>query len=52
MQYETEERRKITGFPTAKELREVKEVAEARVRREDEEEGQIGMVILLYKCSS
>ncbi|KAF9532367.1 hypothetical protein CPB83DRAFT_807708 [Crepidotus variabilis] len=43
MKYEAEERRKITGFPTAKELRQVKEVAEARVRREDEGEEQIGL---------
>ena len=44
MHYETEERRKITGFPTAKELRQAKDVAEARFKREEEEEEQIGMV--------
>lgn len=44
MQYEAEEKRKITGFPTAKELRQAKEVAEARLKREEEEEEQIGLV--------
>jgi DNA-directed RNA polymerase III subunit RPC3 len=44
MQYEAEEKRKVTGFPTAKELRQAKEVAEARLKREEEEEEQIGLV--------
>ena len=44
MQYEAEEKRKITGFPTAKELRQAKEVAEAQLKREEEEEEQIGLV--------
>ena len=38
------EKRKISGFPTAKELREAKEVAEARSKREEEEAEQVGMV--------
>jgi DNA-directed RNA polymerase III subunit RPC3 len=46
MQYEAEEKRKVTGFPTAKELRQAKEVAEARLKREEEEEEQIGLVRL------
>lgn len=46
MQYEAEENRKVTGFPTAKELRQAKEVAEARLKREEEEEEQIGLVSL------
>lgn len=44
MQYETEERRKISGFPTAKELRQAKEIAVARLRSEQEKEEQIGLV--------
>jgi hypothetical protein len=44
MQYEAEEKRKISGFPTAKELRQAKEVAEARLKREEEKEEQIGLV--------
>lgn len=44
IRYEAEEKRKISGFPTAKELREAKEVAEARLKREEEEAGQVGMV--------
>lgn len=44
IRYEAEEKRKITGFPTARELREAKEVAEARLRREEEEAEQVGMV--------
>lgn len=44
IQYETEEKVKISGFPTAKELRQAKEVAEARLRREEEEAEKIGMV--------
>ena len=44
MRYEAEEKRKIAGFPTAKELREAKEVAVARLKREEEEAEQVGMV--------
>ncbi len=44
MQYEAEEKRKIPGFPTAKELRQAKEVAESRLRREAEDEELLGMV--------
>lgn len=43
IQYEAEEKAKISGFPTAKELRQAKEVAEARLRREEEEAEKIGM---------
>ncbi|KAM5539045.1 hypothetical protein V8D89_007268 [Ganoderma adspersum] len=43
IRYEAEEKRKISGFPTAKELREAKEIAEARLKREEEEAGQVGM---------
>jgi DNA-directed RNA polymerase III subunit RPC3 len=44
IRYETEEKAKITGFPTAKELREAKEVAEARLRREEEQAENVGLV--------
>ena len=44
IKYEAEEKRKISGFPTAKEIREAKEVAEARMKREEEEAEQVGMV--------
>ncbi|KAJ3478699.1 hypothetical protein NLI96_g9580 [Meripilus lineatus] len=43
IKYETEEKAKISGFPTAKQIREAKEVAEARLRREEEEAEKIGM---------
>ncbi|KAL6309048.1 RNA polymerase III subunit RPC82-domain-containing protein [Sparassis latifolia] len=43
MKYEAEEKAKISGFPTAKELREAKETAEARLRREEDEAEQTGM---------
>jgi DNA-directed RNA polymerase III subunit RPC3 len=44
IQYEAEEKAKIIGFPTAKELREAKEVAEARLRREEEQAENVGLV--------
>jgi DNA-directed RNA polymerase III subunit RPC3 len=44
IQYEAEEKRKIAGFPTAKELRQAKEVAKARLKREEEEAEKIGLV--------
>jgi DNA-directed RNA polymerase III subunit RPC3 len=44
IKYEAEEKAKITGFPTAKELREAKEVAEARLRREEEQTENVGLV--------
>ncbi|KAI0797830.1 RNA polymerase III subunit RPC82-domain-containing protein [Abortiporus biennis] len=43
IKYEKEEKTKISGFPTAKQLREAKETAEARLRREEEEAEKIGM---------
>ena len=47
IQYETEEKKKITGFPTAKEQREAKEIAQSRLKRQEEEAEQVGMVGLL-----
>ena len=42
--YEAEEKAKIYGFPTAKELRQAREVAEARLKREEDEAEKVGMV--------
>jgi DNA-directed RNA polymerase III subunit RPC3 len=47
IQYEAEEKKKITGFPTAKEQREAKEIAQSRLKREEQEAEQVGMVSLL-----
>ena len=44
IKYELEEKAKIAGFPTAKELREAKEAAVARLRREEEEDAACGLV--------
>lgn len=44
IKYEAQEKAKITGFPTAKELREAKETAEARLKREEEEAESVGLV--------
>lgn len=42
--YETEEKAKIAGFPTAKELRLAREVAAGRLKREEEEAEKVGIV--------
>ncbi|KAH9030687.1 hypothetical protein EDB85DRAFT_2074259 [Lactarius pseudohatsudake] len=42
--YETEEKAKIAGFPTAKELRQAREVAIDRLKREEEEAENVGLV--------
>lgn len=44
IKYEIEEKAKISGFPTAKELREAKHTADARLRREEEDTEKIGLV--------
>lgn len=44
IKYEAEEKAKITGFPTAKQLREAKELVEARIKRERDEAEKIGLV--------
>ncbi|KAJ7184204.1 RNA polymerase III subunit RPC82-domain-containing protein [Mycena filopes] len=43
IRYEAEEKQKISGFPTAKELREAKESAAARLKREEEEAEKVGL---------
>ncbi|KXN90490.1 DNA-directed RNA polymerase III subunit RPC3 [Leucoagaricus sp. SymC.cos] len=43
IKYEAEEKARISGFPTAKELKEVKQVAEARLKREEEEAEKAGL---------
>jgi DNA-directed RNA polymerase III subunit RPC3 len=42
--YEAEEKAKIAGFPTAKELRQAREVAINRLKREEEEAEKVGLV--------
>ena len=44
IKYDAEEKAKINGFPTAKQLKEAREVVTARIKREDEEAEKIGMV--------
>lgn len=44
IKYEAEEKLKIAGFPTAKQLREAKEIVDARLKREEEEAEKTGMV--------
>lgn len=44
IKYEAEEKAKISGFPTAKELREARETAQARLKREEEEAEKVGLV--------
>jgi hypothetical protein len=42
--YEAEEKAKITGFPTTKELRQVREAALNRLKREEGEAEKVGLV--------
>lgn len=42
--YEAEEKAKISGFPTAKELRQAREVAVSRLKREEDEAENVGLV--------
>lgn len=44
IRYEAEEKAKTTGFPTAKQLREARQTAEARIKREEADAEKIGMV--------
>jgi hypothetical protein len=44
IKYEGEEKQKLSGFPTAKELKQAKQVAEIRLRKEEGEEGKVGLV--------
>ena len=48
IKYEAEERFKISGIPTAKELREAKELVGARLKREEEEAEKVGLVRTYY----
>ncbi|KAI6110056.1 RNA polymerase III subunit RPC82-domain-containing protein [Pisolithus sp. B1] len=43
IKYEAEEKAKLTGFPTARQLREAKAAAEARLKREEEEAERVGL---------
>ena len=47
IKYEKEEKAKISGFPTAKELRQAKDVAEARLKKEEEDAEQVGLVSII-----
>ena len=42
--YEAEEKAKIPGFPTAKELRQAREAAAGRLKREEDEAEKVGLV--------
>lgn len=44
IKYEAEEKAKIYGFPTAKELRQAREAAEAHLKREEDEAEKVGTV--------
>jgi DNA-directed RNA polymerase III subunit RPC3 len=50
IQYEKEEKAKISGFPTAKELRQAREAADARLKKEEEDAEHVGLVSVF--CSS
>ncbi|KAE9395033.1 hypothetical protein BT96DRAFT_886046 [Gymnopus androsaceus JB14] len=43
IQYEAEEKAKISGFPTSKQLREAKEIVDARIKMEEEAAEKIGL---------
>ncbi|KAJ4488399.1 RNA polymerase III subunit RPC82 helix-turn-helix domain-containing protein [Lentinula aciculospora] len=43
IQYEAEEKAKISGFPTSKQLREAKETVNVRLKTEEEETEKIGL---------
>ncbi|KAJ8078439.1 RNA polymerase III subunit C82 [Marasmius tenuissimus] len=43
IQYEADERAKLTGLPTSKQLREAKEAAYARLKREEEDAEKVGL---------
>ncbi|KAK1232514.1 RNA polymerase III subunit C82 [Marasmius sp. AFHP31] len=43
IQYEADERAKLTGLPTSKQLREAKEAAYARLKREEEDAEKAGL---------
>lgn len=44
LKYFAEEKAKVVGYPTAKQLREAKEVADSRLKREEEDAEKIGLV--------
>lgn len=50
IKYEAEERSKLSGIPTTKELREAKELAATRLKREEEAE-TVGLVRSTYHAS-
>jgi DNA-directed RNA polymerase III subunit RPC3 len=46
IKYEAEERQKLAGLPTSRQLSECRDLAEARLRREEREAEKIGIVSL------
>jgi DNA-directed RNA polymerase III subunit RPC3 len=44
IQFEKEEKVKLSGFPTAKELRFAKDTARARLKREEDDAEKVGLV--------
>ena len=52
IKYEGEEKAKLSGLPTARELREAKEVADARLKREEEEAEKVGLVCFVFNNHS
>lgn len=44
IKYEGEEKAKISGFPTAKELRQARETADARLKQEEADAEKVGLV--------
>lgn len=48
LKYEADEKAKLSGLPTARELREAKETADARLKREEEEAEKVGLVCFMF----
>lgn len=48
MEYEAAEKKKISGLPTAKQLREVTETVYAQIKREEEAEEKVGLVSMMF----
>ncbi|KAF7983053.1 hypothetical protein HWV62_23943 [Athelia sp. TMB] len=49
IKYEGEEKAKISGFPTAKELRQARETAEARLKKEEADAEKAGLKVKVAK---
>lgn len=51
LQYEADEKRKLKNFPTARELREAKERAASRLKREQDEAAKVGLIVSMLLIS-